>query len=170
MRHIAAALVLALAMPALAGCATSAAQQAAALPDAAPFDREADAPAQLAAAQARAARDGRMVLAVFGANWCHDSRALAGWLQTPDFAALTAAHFEIVYIDVGMPQTGEGRNLDLAAGLGVADITGTPTMLVLGPDGSLLNTPDDARSWRNAASRSGTQIHATLAAFIAPEG
>ena len=130
-------------------------------PEARPFDADADALAQLAAAQQRAKAAGKLTLAVFGANWCHDSRALAGILATPRLRALTQAEYEVVYSDTGVPQTGNGRNLELAERLGVRDIVGTPTVLVLDFD-RLLNTPEDARGWRNASTRSPDDIHAWL--------
>ena len=159
------------ALLALAACSTTAAgpaphadAHAGAWPEASPYDPQANAQTDLAAALAAAAAapQPRRVLAVWGANWCHDSRALAGWLQSPALAPLVAAGFEVVYIDSGVPQTGEGRHLDLAAHYGVAAITGTPTLLVLDADGTLLNTPADARAWRNAASRSEDDIRAFL--------
>lgn len=110
---------------------------------------------------------------VLGANWCHDSRALAGWLETPRFAALTAAHYEVVFVDVGSPQTGEGRNLDIARRFGLPDMVGTPALLVLDADGTAVNL-DTAASWRDAASRSEDAIFAELAGLApiaaAPSG
>lgn len=108
---------------------------------------------------------GRRVLAVFGANWCHDSRALAGWLTSPAFEPLLREHFEVVFIDVGEPQEGEGRNLDLAARFGVTNIEGTPNLLVIDADGALVNTPESAKGWRNAASRSEEAILAVLGSY-----
>ena len=154
-----AGVVLAVAALTLSACATMpAGQHAVALPDAAPFADDSDAAVELPAALAAAAIADHKVLAIFGANWCHDSRALAGWLETPRFRALTDDAYEIVYIDAGVPQTGKGRNLELAETYGVAGIEGTPTVLVLDADGALLNTPADAKSWRNAASRSEDEI------------
>ena len=115
-------------------------------------------------------KPGRRVLAVFGANWCHDSRALAGWLTSEDFEPLLNAHFEVVFIDVGSPQTGEGRNLDLAAHYGVSDIDGTPNLLVIDNNGALVNTPESARGWRNAASRSEESIYAILQSYAGEPG
>lgn len=165
------AALVALSILGLAACASNPAPHALAgsYPEASPFAEGADAAADLASAQAMAASEGKRVLAVFGANWCHDSRALAGWLQSPRLAALVDANFAVVYIDAGVPQTGEGRNLALAAGHGVTNITGTPTLLVLTADGSLLNTPEDARSWRNAASRSEDEIFAFLQRWTASQ-
>lgn len=175
---IRAAIALVFAAPLLAGCATTDGHQYATnLPDAAPYDERADARLDLelalamAAAESAVLEDERavLVLAVFGANWCHDSRALAGWLETPRFRALTDEHYHVVYIDAGVPQTGEGRNLDLAAEYGVDDVTGTPSVLFLDGGGELLNTPEDARSWRNAASRSEDAIYAALESYIQPQ-
>jgi thiol-disulfide isomerase/thioredoxin len=149
---------------ALAACASVPQTAAAPHPEARAYAADSDAHADVDAALARAAASGKRVLLVMGANWCHDSRALAGWLETPRFAALTAAHYEVVFVDVGMPQTGEGRNLDIARRFGLEDIKNTPALLVLGPDGKAVNL-DTARDWRNAASRSEDAIFAELSAL-----
>ncbi len=108
---------------------------------------------------------GHLVLAVFGANWCHDSRALAGWLTSPAFDSLLDAHFEVVFIDVGRPQAGQGRNLDLAARFGVTGIEGTPNLLVIDSEGVLVNSSESAQGWRNAASRSEEAVYAILESY-----
>ena len=113
---------------------------------------------------------GQKVIAVFGANWCHDSRTLAGWLTSPDFQPLLRDHFEVVFIDVGHPQLDAGRNLDLAARYGVAEIDGTPNLLVIDSQGALVNTPESARGWRNAASRSEESIYAIIASYADETG
>ncbi|WP_370636545.1 thioredoxin family protein [Erythrobacter sp. SDW2] len=135
-------------------------------PDAVPYDAEIDATAAVDAALLQAADRGTLVMIVLGANWCHDSRALAGWLQTERFSALVSERYEVVYVDAGHPQSGEGRNLDIAARFGVEDITGTPTLLILDSKGRQLNA-DTAKSWRNAASRSEDEIYEELAGFTA---
>ena len=147
---------------ALAACATVPSPPA--HPEARLYAPEADAVSDVDAALARAAASGKRVLLVMGGNWCHDSRALAGWLETPRFAALTAERYEVVYVDVGVPQTGAGRNLDIARRFGLDEFPGTPALLVLTAEGELLNR-DTAASWRNAASRSEDAIYAELAAL-----
>ncbi|WP_086608562.1 thioredoxin family protein [Erythrobacter donghaensis] len=147
---------------ALAACATVPA--APAHPEARLYVPEADAASDVDAALARAAASGKRVLLVMGGNWCHDSRALAGWLETPRFAALIAERYEVVYVDVGVPQTGEGRNLDIAQRFGLDEFPGTPALLVLTAKGELLNR-DTAASWRNAASRSEDAIFDELVAL-----
>jgi hypothetical protein len=111
----------------------------------------------------------RRVLAIFGANWCHDSRDLAAMLERPRIAELIARQYRVVLVDAGMPQTGNGHNLDLAARYGVPDITGTPTVLVLDADGELLNSPDNARAWRNASSRSEREVYRFLRQYAKPQ-
>ena len=154
---------------ALAACASVPQAAAAPHPEARVYAPEADAGADVDAALARAAASGKRVLLVLGANWCHDSRALAGWLETPRFAALVAERYELVFVDVGMPQTGEGRNLDIAERFGLDTIKNTPALLVLTPAGRAVNLAT-ARDWRNAASRSEDAIFEELVALAGESG
>ncbi len=133
-------------------------------PEARLYDPSADAQAQTNAALTRAAANNKRVIIVMGANWCHDSISLAGWFETQRFEAMLGPLYEIVYVDVGEPQTGHGRNLDVAKRFGAKSIKGTPTVLVLSSEGKLLNK-NDAPSWRNAASRSEDAIYRYFADF-----
>ena len=130
-------------------------------PEAESFEASADAAKQVDDALTQAKASGKKVLLVMGANWCHDSRALAGWLETPRLAELVAQKYELVLVDVGMPQTGDGQNLDIAERFGI-EIEGTPAVLILSPEGELLNR-SKAKKWRNAASRSENDIYKELA-------
>jgi Thioredoxin-like len=135
-------------------------------PEARPFVESANAQVDLDAALASASeRVGQNVILVMGANWCHDSRALAGWFASPRFAAMLRDRYQIVYIDAGNPQVGKGRNLDIAKRFGIKAIKGTPLVMVVSPSGKLLNSKKDAASWRNAASRSEDDIFAYFSAF-----
>jgi hypothetical protein len=149
---------------ALAACATTAPVVKAHGPQAMLYDAAANAAGNVDAALARASGNGKRVLLVMGANWCHDSTALAGWLETPRFAGLVAERYELVFVNVGMPQTGDGHNLDVPRRFGLAELPGTPALLVLTPEGKAVNL-DTAASWRNAASRSEDAIFAELAAL-----
>lgn len=154
---------------ALAACATTPDSAAPAHPEAKSYAVTPDAMGDVDAALARAAASNKRVLVVMGGNWCHDSRALAGWLETPRFAALVAERYELVFVNVGLPQTGDGHNLDVPQRFGLADVPGTPALLVLTPEGKAVNL-DTAASWRNAASRAEDAIFAELAALAdAPE-
>ena len=121
-------------------------------PEAASYDVSEDAMVDVDAALARASESGKRVMLVMGANWCHDNLALAGWLATERFQALVDEHYELVFINVGMPQRGDGHNLHVARRFGVDDLPGTPNVLVLTPEGELVNG-ETATTWRDAASR-----------------
>jgi thioredoxin-related protein len=123
-------------------------------PEARPFGDPARADRDVADAMARAKANGHRVLLVFGANWCHDSRALAGWFATPRFAAMLNPRYEIVWIDVGQ----KDHNLDLARRFGLDGIKGTPTVLMLDSAGKPLNLKDAPR-WHDASKRSEDKIY-----------
>lgn len=130
-----------------------------AYPEARPFGRPGRAQHDVAVALARAAANGHRIILVYGANWCHDSRALAGWLATPRFRAMLASRYELVWIDVGH----KDRNLDLARRFGLDGIKGTPTVLVLDAAGKPLNLAD-APGWKNASTRSADAIYQAFTA------
>ena len=123
-------------------------------PEARPFGDPDRAGRDVADAMARAKTNGHRVILVFGANWCHDSRALAGWFASPRFAAMLAPRYEIVWIDVGQ----KDHNLDLARRFGLDGIKGTPTVLMLDSAGKALNLKDAPR-WHDASTRSEDKIY-----------
>ena len=128
--------------------------------EARPFEKSANAAEQVDAALARAEIADKRVIVVMGANWCHDSRGLSGWFAKPRFAAMLAAKYEIVYVDVGQ----RDRNIDIARRFGIKSIKGTPTVLLLSPRGKLLNRKS-APKWRDAASREEEDIFAYFDQF-----
>ena len=97
-------------------------------PLAAPYDAEADARADIAAASARARKSGKRLLIDFGANWCVDCRVFASVVELPEMRAWVARHFELVTVDVGR----FNRNLDLAARYGVS-LDAVPAIFVIDP-------------------------------------
>lgn len=158
-----------LAVPVVALAADDVAEAAAPHPpEATPYDPQLDAAAAVDSALLRAEERNARVLLVMGANWCHDSRVLAGWLETRRLAQLIDGSFELVFVNVGMPQTGDGFNLDISRRFGIEDLPGTPVLLVIAPDGTLINRAT-ATTWRNAASRSEDEIYAELAGFAKQE-
>lgn len=130
-------------------------------PEARSYHVSDDASADVDAALARARQSGKRVLLVMGANWCSDSRALAGWLATDRFAELIERKYELVFVNIGMPRTGDGHNLGIARRFGLQELPGLPNVLVLTGDGVLVN-PTTATSWRNAESRTGDAIYDEL--------
>ena len=150
----------------LVGCTTLAdnGHTAHAYPEARSYAVSDDAMADVDAALARATGSGKRVLLVMGANWCHDSRALAGWLESERIAPLVTEKYELVFVNIGMPQTGDGHNLAIAQRFGLEELPGTPNLLVLTADGELVNA-ETAPTWRNAASRSEGAIYDELASL-----
>ena len=149
----------------LAACAAGTAQTAH-HPEARAYDAGLDASTAVDAALVRAAERDTLVLLVLGANWCHDSRALAGWLETPRFRALVEQNYELVFVNVGRPQSDDGHNLHIARRFGIDELPGTPNLFVVTPGGALLNAAS-VTDWRNAASRSEDAIYDELARFAA---
>lgn len=129
------------------------------------FDPLQDAQAQLEFKLKGAKLMQRKLLVIMGGNWCHDSAALANLIDTPRFAEMMPQNYEILFVDIGVPQTGRGRNLDIAKRFGIKKAKGTPLVLVLSADGELLNSKRDAASWRNAASRNEDEIFSYFAEF-----
>ena len=115
----------------------------------------------------RARQTGKNVIVVMGANWCHDSRGLAGWFETPRFAAMLTQRYELVYVDAGAPQRkGQARNQHVIKRFDGKKQKNTPYVMIVSPQGKLLNR-NDARSWRNAASRAEEDIFEYFDKFAA---
>ena len=144
----------------ISAAAPAAAKSDMAHPEARPFDKTGEAAVSVDQALQRAAVTNKKVILVMGANWCHDSRGLAGWFAQPRFTTMLAERYETVYIDVGM----RDRNVAIAQRFGIAEIKGTPTVLILSSSGILLN-PESAPTWRNAASRTEAEIYDYFANF-----
>lgn len=131
-------------------------------PEARLYDASIDASTAVDKALARAAGSKRNVLIVLGANWCHDSRAFAGWSESDKIGGLIKDRFELVFVNVGMPQTDDGHNQHIARRFGFDKQEGTPLVIVTSFDGIVLNS-ETAQSWRNTASRSEDAIYEELA-------
>jgi thiol-disulfide isomerase/thioredoxin len=129
------------------------------------FAADRDARADVDAALAEARLNGKTVIVIMGANWCHDSISLADRLQSPRFADMLRARYVVVYVDVGTPQTGNGRNLQIAKRFSIDKVKNTPLVMMVSGNGKLLNSKKDAVGWRNAASRSEDEVFRYFATF-----
>ena len=131
------------------------------------FDPTEDAASQLEFTLKGAAISGKKLLIIMGANWCHDSAALANMLDSGRFVGMITQNYEVLFVNVGAPLTGNVRNLDIARRFGIKKIKGTPTVLVVSSEGKLLNSKKDAASWRNAASRDEDAVFRYFSEFTA---
>jgi len=102
--------------------------------DAPPYDEAADAAAQVAAASAQAARDGKQLLIVFGANWCGDCKMLDGEFKRPALQSLLDRHYVVVKVDVGR----FNKNLHVVKPWGDVIRKGIPSIVVASADQRLI--------------------------------
>lgn len=107
-----------------------------------------------------AARNGKRVLAVFGADWCPDARRFASVLALPQLKDFLTERYEIVLIDVGRYD----KNLDLAAGYGLETVEGAPAIVVADGDGRVVNA-GGAYDWRTARTRRPQEFADFLAVY-----
>ncbi len=112
------------------------------------YPPDADAHAELKAAEERAAAEHKRVLLVFGANWCYDCHVLDLAFQRPELAPVLAAAYEVVHVDLGPD---EHKNEDLVKEFDVPLDKGIPALAVAASDGKLIVSQkngefEDARS------------------------
>lgn len=122
----------------LSGCATAPSDVNSAGPQI--YDPQAEGEQQLAAALAEAKAQQKRVLLNLGANWCSDSQSMYRLLKNdPRISRELNVHYVLVLVDVNK-RTGVDRNAALATRLGDPLTRGIPVLLILGADGTLLNT------------------------------
>jgi thioredoxin 1 len=98
------------------------------------YDVSASPQKQIATAMDSAAKSGKNIVLVFGANWCPDCHALDAAMQKGDLADLIKKNYVVVKIDVGRFD----KNLDVAEKYGVPIHRGIPALAVLDPQGKVL--------------------------------
>ena len=106
----------------------------------------ADPLADVQQAISRAEEDDRLALVVLGANWCHDSRALAARLHRSPLAEVIQENYELVFVDVGYLDKGR----DVVQQFDVAHFYATPTMLIIDPSNRAVVNDEDRHIWGNA--------------------
>ena len=100
----------------------------------APYDAAADPAVDLADATKAAQKEDRLLLLIFGANWCPDCRMFDKAMYDPDIASVVAQHFEVVKIDVG----NWDHNLDFVTRWGEPIAGGIPAIVVADADHNIL--------------------------------
>ena len=119
----------------------TAAGQSAASPavKASPYDEQADAHKDIAAALALAKKDGKNVFLDFGGNWCGDCQVLAKLFEEPAVKPFREANFHLVSIDVGR----FNKNLDIDKEYGGVIAKGVPAVVILDPSGKMIDSTKD---------------------------
>ncbi len=98
-----------------------------------PPDRAA---ADLSRAEARAKSSGKILMVIFGGNWCPDCRVLHQRLHESPVREYAEKHFEIVGINIGGEE--KDANHDIVEKLGGTLSKGVPTAVFIGSDGKSL--------------------------------
>jgi len=98
------------------------------------YSETADAHAEIKEALARARAEHKRVIVVFGANWCFDCHVLDQAFHRPDCAAIIAANYEVVHVDIGKGE----KNQDLMTKYEVPMKRGIPGLAVLEANGKLV--------------------------------
>ena len=91
----------------------------------------ANAASDLQRARERASRADKLLMVVFGGNWCADCRALHDRLHESPVREYVEAHFEVVNVNIGEMNA----NLGSARELGVSLKKGVPAAAFFAPDG-----------------------------------
>jgi thioredoxin 1 len=100
------------------------------------YPEPARASADIAAAVAQAAREGKHVLVDFGGDWCTDCKVLDVNMRKPENAAILAQRYVVVHVNVG--DKGIKENFDVARRYGVPLEKGVPALAVLDGHGDAI--------------------------------
>jgi hypothetical protein len=100
------------------------------------FDATADAKKDIAEASAKASRDNKRVLLLFGGNWCPWSRKMHGTFKDRKVARMLRYEYVLVKVDIPKDFTKNGK----VAREYKADIwdDGVPYLTILGSDGKVV--------------------------------
>jgi protein disulfide-isomerase len=99
------------------------------------------------AAKAQAAREGKRVAVVFGADWCPDCFAFESALKHRLVQPIVEPSYAFVKISIG----NRNRNLERMTEYGMAVENGIPAVAILEPDGTLVAAQRQGE-FRNASS------------------
>ncbi|MCB9595416.1 MAG: thioredoxin family protein [Sandaracinaceae bacterium] len=133
-----------------------------------PYDESADAQAQIDAAVAASAADGKRVLLMFGANWCPWCRRLDWVFQNqPDVSRELAAGWRLVHVDVG--PRGSSTNRAVALRYGDPLGNGLPCLVVLDDEGGVAHVQETG-SLEDGDHHDPARVTAFLAAWRDGQG
>lgn len=90
----------------------------------------------------------KLLILVLGAQWCHDSRALAGTFSTASMQTIFSQSYLVQFIDVGYLED----RTDITKRFGYPNYFATPTVLVVDPKTEKMMNTSKVSIWQNAAS------------------
>lgn len=122
------------------------------------YDEAADAREEIAQTVAKASKDHKRIILVFGGNWCYDCHVLDYAFHQPDVAPLVDNNFYVIHVDIG---TEGKKNYDLAAEYGTVLDKGVPSLAILDSNGKLLMGQQNGE-WESTRSMDPDDIIAFL--------
>jgi thiol:disulfide interchange protein len=118
-----------------------------------PYNEQADAKQDIAAALVLAKADKKNVLLDFGANWCPDCLVLSKLFDDETVKGFREANFHVVQVDVAHFT----KNVDISDQYGGVIKKGIPAVVVLAPDGHMIDSTVDG-SLENARHSTPAEI------------
>lgn len=100
---------------------------------------------------------GKPLLLILGANWCHDSRALAGYFDSPEVKQ-AASHYQVLPVNVGYLENKSA----LLGQFNYPAYFATPTVLAIDPENKTVLNRASLVTWQSAHNESA----ATLAEYL----
>ena len=98
------------------------------------YREDADAKKEIEDTLNRARAESKIVMLIFGGNWCYDCHVLDQALHEGEAGKIVKQNFLLVHVDIG-----EGnKNLDLLTMYKIPLEKGVPAVAILGGDGKLL--------------------------------
>lgn len=92
--------------------------------------------------------ESKLAIVVMGAQWCHDSRALAENFSKQSMQKILDEYYIVQFIDVGYLQD----RSQITQRLGYPNYFATPTVLIVDPNSDSLLNYDEVKIWQNAAN------------------
>ena len=128
-----------------------------------PYDETADAVAEVQAAQLAAEQQNKLLMLIFGANWCPDCRVFDKAMYDPDIAPVVSRHFEVVKVDVG----NWDHNLGFVAEWDNPIAGGIPAIVVADADHNILydTKAGEMSTARNRSQAEFVRFFERLAAY-----
>lgn len=120
------------------------------------FSGQAPTPEQTKQWQQQAAEDGKDLMLVLGANWCHDSTALLEQFNQPQFQQQLKQHYQVQIIDVSYFE----RGYDLVKAYGEPIYYGTPTVMIIDAGTGDIKNFAGWQHWTNASQHSVGEFEA----------
>jgi len=122
------------------------------------YAKDADAKAEIKETVAKATKDHKRIILIFGGNWCYDCHVLDSVFHQNDVQPVIDKNFEVLHVDIG--DDGK-KNADVAAEYKVPLDKGVPALAVLDADGKLLYSQQNGE-WESTRTMDPDDIVAFL--------